>query len=51
VLQCTGAALLWVDDEDLDDEQRVAWRAFLTPRIGNARRLCWPLDELEGGAP
>jgi hypothetical protein len=43
----------WVCDEDLDnfDGQRVAWRAFLTPRIGPERRLCWPADELDGGAP
>jgi hypothetical protein len=51
LLLCNDTALPWVSDEDLEDEQRAAWRAFLTPRTGHERRLCWPLDDLDGGAP
>jgi hypothetical protein len=33
------------------NDERAAASLFLTPRSGHESRLCWPVDELDGGAP
>jgi hypothetical protein len=49
--KCDDGGVRWVGDDLLDDEQRAVATLFLTPRTGHDLPLCWPLDELDGGAP
>jgi hypothetical protein len=38
----------WLDDSDLSLEQRGRCADVAVPRIGHARRRCWPADEVRG---
>jgi hypothetical protein len=36
----------WLDDHQLSSAERARCGDFAVPRVGHARRRCWPADEV-----